>query len=234
MPESTSLTSRRAEISRSALEHNLALLSSRVDRLDLSGNALGHGVADIVAIASGVGLSRYSVSRESEAQVVRQLIPGIDLTVQAVDERESAVAYGLLADNDLNLKPVMTLSAQVLAVKSISAGGGVSYGYTWKAVEDGFLALIALGYADGFNRAWGNRVFAHANSHRYQAVGRVAMDAHSISTGHDELRVGDFVSYFGTCGETVVYAESLAMSVGCSPLSVTANFGARISRVVVP
>jgi alanine racemase len=140
-------------------------------------------------------------------------------------------AYGLRSNNQ-GFLPVMTLSAPVVAVKSIRQGGGVSYGYTWKADADGFLALVGLGYADGFDRAWGNRINAHRGESLFPAVGRVAMDAHTVSTGNEELTVGDMLTYFGVLGTSCIYAEELALSVGGSPLTVTANLGLRIARVV--
>jgi len=226
-PQGTRL--RLAEISASALAHNFGVAGQ--DSVDLSGDAFGHGVAAVVAVAREAGIREFTVGTERERVALREL--GVEAQVRSVDETKVIDTYGLRANAQNDLQPVMSLTAQVVAVKSIEAGGGVSYGYTWKAPSDGWLALVALGYGDGFNRAWGNRISALVDGAKYPAVGRVAMDAHSISTGAVQLEVGQSITYLGQSQELIQSAGTLADAVGCSPLAVTANLGRRVLRQVI-
>ena len=214
----------------SALVHNVDSLG--LERVDVSADAFGHGVESVVSHFRAQGMSAFSCGRDSEVSALKGLFSDVDVVQLKIDHEQAIATYGLSRSANVSLRPVMTLSSRVIAVKSIAAGGGVSYGYTWIAENDGFLALVGLGYADGFDRAWGNRIHGHVDGRSYPAVGRVAMDAHTISTGDDKLSVGDEVIYFGELAEQTVYASELASSVGGSVLAIPTNLGSRIARVM--
>jgi alanine racemase len=220
----------QALVSLSALTHNVRALG--LERIDVSADAFGHGVESVVSQLRAQGISAFSCGRDSEVAALRELFDDVEVVRQKIDREQAIATYGLSLPAGVRLRPVMTLSSRVIAVKSIAAGGGVSYGYTWIAENDGFLALVGLGYADGFDRAWGNRIHGHVDGRSYPAVGRVAMDAHTISTGDDKLSVGDEVIYFGELAEQTVYASELASSVGGSVLAIPTNLGSRIARIV--
>jgi alanine racemase len=222
---------RIAIIDSSALAANIEVLG--VDSLDISSNAYGHGADTVIQALSHERNFSYTVFRSDELASLRVRWPSIDFRLISEQSEMTVLAYGLRPHATISISPAMTLKAQVLAVKTISAGSGVSYGYTWRAPEDGNLALVALGYADGFIRAWGNQITCQAESGEYRVVGRVAMDAHSISTGSHMLEVGEFVTYFGSAGSQTIFAESVAATVGASPLTVTSNLGQRIHRVAI-
>ena len=98
---------------------------------------------------------------------------------------------------DLGLVPAMTLRASVAAVRRVPAGAGVSYDYLWRAPEDGNLALVPLGYADGVPRSASGSARVSINGRTYPIVGRIAMDQFVVSVGQDGVDVGDDVVLFG-------------------------------------
>ena len=220
----------QALVSMSALVHNVDSLG--LERVDVSADAFGHGIGAVVSHLRAHGITAFACGRESEVAALQAMFSDVDVVLQKIDPEQAIATYGLSPFAGEDLRPVMTLTSRVIAVKSIAAGGGVSYGYTWIAENDGFLALVGLGYADGFDRAWGNRVHGHVHGRKYLAVGRVAMDAHTISTGADKLSIGDDVTYFGELAEGTVFASELASSVGGSALAVPTNLGSRITRIV--
>jgi alanine racemase len=224
--------SRVALISRSSLESNLRELGADDLTVDLSADAFGHSCAIVVPLFRELGVKSFTVSRESDRVRLRALFPKISIDISPVDDAMVSQVYGLTSAKEARIRPVMTLLSEVVAVKSIEAGGGVSYGYTWRAPVDGWLALSSLGYADGFNRAWGNRVSARVGRAIFPAVGRVAMDAHTVSTGSKKLSPGDLLTYFGGTDDEAVFAQEFADCVGSSPVSVTTNLNSRIIRVV--
>jgi alanine racemase len=181
--------------------------------------------------AAEAGVMSFSVRSAAEADHIRGALPQeAGLTVGRVDEHAVTHAYGLDPARHSGTKPVMRLSARVLALKQIAAGAGVSYGYTWRAPHDGWLALVPLGYGDGFVRAWGNRTIALWQGMRCELAGRVAMDAHSVFTGTRPAEVGDEVVYFGDSASGVS-AATFAAAVEAPVVSVTAALGSRILRV---
>lgn len=228
----TSPHTRHAIINKSAFISNVSRALTDDDRIDLSANAFGHGTSNIVELGLAAGHPRFSVSHQSELDRLQTQFPDLDICLKEIDELVVSRSFGFNS-SESDFLPVLTLQAEVLAVKDISRGDGVSYGYTWRAPHDGWLALVALGYADGFNRAWGNRVNAHLSSARYPAVGRVAMDAHSIWTAEYPLEPGDIATYLGATSSDMIFASDLAATIGCSHLAVTANLSNRIVREVV-
>jgi alanine racemase len=222
---------REARISLPQLVSNIAVFGGDAFTLDLSADAFGHGAQRIAVAAAESGVTSFSVRSASEAAYLRNRMPaGTHLTVKSVDETSVTHAYGLEPAKHRGTKPVMRLSGRVLAVKKIEAGAGVSYGYTWRAPDDGWLALVPLGYGDGFVRAWGNRATAQWQGISCPLAGRVAMDAHSIYTGAETAAVGDEVVYFGE-HTSDVSAATFAEAVGAPVVSVTAALGLRIPRV---
>jgi len=222
---------REARISLPQLVANVSLLGVDTVTLDLSADAFGHGAQRIARAAAQAGVTSFSVRSAAEAEQLRDAIPaGATLSLGRVDEHAVTHAFGLDPARHRGTQPVMRVSARVLALKQIAAGAGVSYGYTWRAPHDGWLALVPLGYGDGFVRAWGNRASAQWQGIRCEMAGRVAMDAHSIFTGTRPAEVGDEVVYFGDSASGVS-AATFAAAVEAPVVSVTAALGSRIMRV---
>ncbi|OOR92077.1 alanine racemase [Moraxella caviae] len=79
----------------------------------------------------------------------------------------------------LNLRPVMTFGAQIMAVHELNAGESVSYGALWQADKSAFIGIVSAGYGDGYPRVVENGevlVVLNGAAHRAPIIGRVAMD----------------------------------------------------------
>lgn len=219
---------RRAIVDLARLTENITRLGPGSVSVDLSRNAFGHGAAEVATKARELGVSHFTVRGKTEQENLCQLLPDLPVHVAPVDEAAVCELYGLTHGDAL---PVMTLTAHVVAVKAIKAGAGVSYGYTFRAPSDGWLALVPLGYGDGFIRALGNRARGHLSSGDALVAGRVAMDVHSLFTGDTPARRGEDVTYFGSHGQR---ASDLADLVSAPAPSITAALGPRIVREYRP
>ncbi|ROP63226.1 alanine racemase [Curtobacterium sp. PhB130] len=143
--------------------------------------------------------------------------------------------YGLspFADRtsaELGLRPAMRVTAAVLRTVVVPAGDGVSYGYTWRAESDTRLAVIGLGYADGFDRAFGNHVSVRIGDRRFPVVGRVAMNAMHIDIGDAEVAAGDEVVLWGDPANGDPAVEDWAAAVDTINYEVVARLGRSIER----
>jgi len=152
--------------------------------------------------------------------------------------RVGLALYGLspfpdLPSEDLGLRPAMTVTASVLRTVRVRAGDGVSYGYTHRAERDTTLAIIGLGYADGFDRAFGNRVSVSIGGRRFPVVGRVAMNAMHIDVGDAEVQPGDEVVLWGDPGTGAPAAEEWADAIGTINYEVVARLGRLLVRRTV-
>jgi alanine racemase len=124
---------------------------------------------------------------ETHADIIR---PGIAL-------------YGVSPFNDkpaseFNLKPVMTLKSQLIAVRSHKAGESVGYGATWTAKSDTTLGVVAVGYGDGYPRMAPESTPVLVNGRLVPIVGRVSMDMLTVDLGNrHQDQVGDDVILWG-------------------------------------
>ncbi|MGA1376290.1 MAG: alanine racemase [Steroidobacteraceae bacterium] len=91
----------------------------------------------------------------------------------------------------LGLKPVMTLSTEVIALRSIKSGDAVGYGATWRASRPSRIATLAAGYADGIPRHLPSGTPVLVAGRRAPLVGRVSMDMITVDvTDLPEVSVG--------------------------------------------
>ena len=131
-----------------------------------------------------------------------------------------------------DLRPAMTWSAGITAVKRINKGEGASYSLTWTAPEDGWTAIVPVGYADGLPRAWQDHIEVTIGGRRYPQVGRVCMDQFIVWLGPDRsgINVGDEAIIFGDGGMS---AAELARRVGTIHYEVVCRPGGRVVREFV-
>ncbi len=116
--------------------------------------------------------------------------PGIMLYGVSPIEATSAIDFGLI--------PVMTLKSSVIAIREIKQGETVGYGATWVAEKDTKLAVIAIGYGDGYPRNAKTGTPVVIEKYTYYLAGRVSMDMISIEIGtNSEVKVGDEAILWG-------------------------------------
>lgn len=99
---------------------------------------------------------------------------------------------------DYGLRPVMTLKAKIMTIKNLRCGEKVGYGATWQCPEDMLLAVVSIGYGDGYPRSVKNGTPVLVNGVRCAVVGRVSMDMVMIDLRpNPQAQVGDTVILWG-------------------------------------
>ncbi|MBX3194281.1 MAG: alanine racemase C-terminal domain-containing protein [Schumannella sp.] len=217
---------RVARIDLEALASNLAGASASF--LDARADAYGHNLALVGPVARDAGIVRVLVSDDRDAALASAagLTPVVGrLAPPDVGDLAGAAAYGLESGG----RPVMTLVGEVIAVKHVGAGAGVSYGYTYRTPAPTHLALVGLGYADGVPRIAGGRAHVAIDGRALPLVGRIAMDQFVVDCGDDPVGLGDEVALFGS-GSVVPSAGEWAGWTTRDALAVTAGLGPRIHR----
>lgn len=97
-----------------------------------------------------------------------------------------------------NLKPVMTLSARIIAIKDCSPGEVVGYGCTWRSSKNTSIGIVGIGYGDGYPRhaPCGTPTLLHGKI--CPLIGRVSMDMIAIDLGREsKVKIGDEVVLWG-------------------------------------
>ncbi|MFM7432458.1 MAG: alanine racemase [Gammaproteobacteria bacterium] len=98
----------------------------------------------------------------------------------------------------LGLKPVMTLSSRVIALRELAPGQAVGYGASWRASRRSRVATVAAGYADGLLRSLPSGAPVLVAGRRASLVGRVSMDMITVDvTDLDDVQVGSEVVLWG-------------------------------------
>jgi alanine racemase len=132
------------------------------------------------------------------------------------------------------LAPVMSLQARIVDVRRIAKGRTVSYGGTWKAERDSILALVPLGYADGYPRSLSNRGEVLIKGKRCRVAGRVTMDQILVDVTEISANIqpGEIVTAWGL-DENGVYlpVEEVAAKANTIAYEMLTGITARVPRV---
>ena len=125
-------------------------------------------------------------------------------------------------------RPVVTLSAPIVELRTVEPGDTVSYSASWRASGVRRIATVALGYADGYPRGAGNRATALVHDRRVPVVGLVTMDMTMCDVTDVPCEVGDCVTLIGGDAESSVSA--IAAHAARSPYEVLTGLRSRVAR----
>jgi alanine racemase len=128
-------------------------------------------------------------------------------------------------------KPVLAVRSVVTHLRTLAAGDTVGYGATWRAVGRTPVATVAIGYADGVNRARSNRGHVLIRGHRAPVIGAVSMDAVTVEAANvPGIKVGDVVTVVGEDQGDRITAEEVAEWSNTIPYEVLTSVGPRVER----
>ena len=140
-------------------------------------------------------------------------------------------APGIAALAGVALRPVMRLRAQLVNVKQIEAGAGVSYGWTWTAEATTTVGLVPLGYGDGIPRHAGNRAWAGWAGTRVPVRGRICMDQFVVELGVGRVaQPGEEVIIFGPGDHGEPTAADWAAWCDTIGYEIVTRIGTRVPR----
>ena len=135
--------------------------------------------------------------------------------------------YGLSFDNAI-LRNVCTLKTTILSIKTVPAGSTIGYGRHTTLTEPRQIAVIPIGYADGFDRRfsnYGGEVLVRGK--RCPVVGNVCMDQAMVDVTDTDAQVGDFAIVFGD----QLPIQELADKLGTIPYEVLTSISRRVQRL---
>ena len=142
--------------------------------------------------------------------------------------------YGALPDYTPNpgLRPVLGMKARLARVFDVAPGEGVSYGLIWRAERPSRVGLVAVGYADGYNRGLSNRGQVLVRGRRCPVVGRVCMDHFLVDvTDVPGAAAGDETVLIGEQGGETITAGDVAAAIDTINYEVLAGLNRRLPRL---
>lgn len=197
-----------------------SFIDEQLDRFDEAGRSLRK-----------MGLSPRVRHAANSAAVLRSPRARLDMV------RPGIALFGVSPQPGLSteLRPVMRVKSELVAVREIAAGTAVGYGSTWRAARKTTIATLPMGYADGLSRALSNRGHVLVRGKRAPIVGVVSMDMTMIDvTDIEGVRLGDEVvvlgSQKGVLGQDAIGSEEIATLLDTIPWEVLTSVSRRVPR----
>lgn len=149
--------------------------------------------------------------------------------------RVGIAMYGLGGEPEavraLGLEPVLRWVTRVAQVKTLAPGVGISYGRTFVPDRPMRVAVLPVGYADGFDRRLSNRGQVLIGGRRVRVLGAVCMDQIIVGEVDESVRRGDEAVLIGRQGREEVSAAEMAALLDTIPYEVVTRIGPRVVRV---
>ena len=137
--------------------------------------------------------------------------------------------YGL---DDEELKPVARWTAQVYQVRDLVKGDGVGYGPHFRAKKKMKMAVLGVGYGDGYRRAYSNRASVLLRGKRCPVIGAISMDLTAVDvSGVPSVSPRDRATLLGRDGRDSITAVELATHGRSIPWEVLTGISPRVPRV---
>ena len=149
--------------------------------------------------------------------------------------RPGLAVYGIdplgISGTDYGLLPVMRWTSTVRSVRTLAVGESTGYGRRFVATEPCRVALVPIGYADGYPRRLSGIGEALIHGQRCRVAATVSMDQLAVLLPEGlEVKQGDEVVLLGVDGDDVVSAEELARQVGTVPYEIICGVRATLER----
>jgi alanine racemase len=175
-------------------------------------------------VAPGTALERHAASSSAM----------IKLSASRLDVARPGIGlYGNgLARDPIGASAAMHLVTEVAQVRVVPAGEAVSYGALWRAPRESTVAVLPVGYADGYPRRLTQKASVKIGYSRYPIVGAVCMDMVmvDVTDAPAPVRPGDEVTLLGGDGDQRITAGEFAGWAGISEYEVTCGISKRVPR----
>ncbi len=136
--------------------------------------------------------------------------------------------------SELKLKPVMSLRSRIVNLRNFPPGTSISYERTYFTTRPSRIAVISVGYGDGYPYSLSNRGYALLHGQRVPVVGNVSMDLTMVDvTDVPAAKLGDTVTLLGTANGKTICANELALLAGTIPYEITCRVSPRVPRIYI-
>lgn len=133
----------------------------------------------------------------------------------------------------IELKPVLSWKTKIAQVKDLPAGHTIGYGLTYMTYEPTKIAVIPVGYADGYDRGLSNNGEVLISGKRCKILGRVAMNMFVVDVTHlNKAKAEDEVVLIGKQGNEEITAEELAKKIDSINYEVVTRLNPLLPRII--
>ncbi|MGO1545496.1 MAG: alanine racemase [Gulosibacter sp.] len=194
--------------------------------VDLSADAYGHGMAEVLGLVLEAGLQ--PIARTQLDLEVLRAHGATNAALVPEAPAETRMPYGF--DASVFGGATLGLRSELVHVKRVQEGQAVSYGYEWRASHSTTLGLVPIGYADAIPRSALGHAYVSVGGVAVPVVGRVAMDQVVIDLGDIESWPGMPVHIWGSETGDISLGD-WAHWTGLTPEALCASLGPRVERI---
>ncbi len=141
--------------------------------------------------------------------------------------------YNLSSNNNIMVKPCLSLLSTITYFKVLAANSGISYNYNYKTKQQARVVTIPIGYGDGYRRSLSNCGEVIIRHHKYIISGNICMDMLMVDIGDNEAYIGDTVILIGSDGVNIITALDIANKCHTIVYEILCNLSDRILRTLV-
>jgi len=150
--------------------------------------------------------------------------------------RPGLMVYGYYpspeVSRELKLSPALSLKTKIVLIRDLPKGASVSYGRTYITPKKSKVAVLPIGYGDGYSRHFSNRGKVLIRGRKVPIVGRICMDQTMVDVSElREAKVGDEIVIIGSQDQEKITMEEVAQSIGTIPNEITCMLGKRVPRI---
>ena len=149
--------------------------------------------------------------------------------------RPGLMLYGIhpKPNLDIKLKPCLSLKSRIIYLKRMPSGQGISYGRSYITKKETTMAILPVGYGDGYPRNLSNRADVLIKGKRFRISGAVCMDQIMVDVGDSRINVGDGAVLIGSQKNLQISAEELARLSQTIPYEIVCNISNRVPRLYI-
>ncbi len=135
-------------------------------------------------------------------------------------------------DHEFPLQAALSLYSHIVSIKTFAEGSAISYGGTYITEENTKVAVVPVGYGDGYARSLSGKGYVLLHGHKAPIIGRICMDQFMIDiTGMEDVQIGDKVTLVGEDGAHRITMEKLGELSGRFNYEFACDLGNRIPRL---
>lgn len=147
--------------------------------------------------------------------------------------RPGLLSYGYFSNKKKEslmqgISPILSIKSRVGLIKHIRKGDGVSYNHLYKAKNDGKIAIIPIGYGDGYKYNLSNKAHVIIKDKKYRVIGKICMDLLIIDIGLDDISIGEEVILIGRSEKKNIWADEIASILNTHVYEVLCSFTQRV------
>ncbi|MCD4755096.1 MAG: alanine racemase [Deltaproteobacteria bacterium] len=184
-------------------------LSSADDPLDPINTVQLDKFASVLDQVRGIGWKHLTVHLANSAGLIHFPSAHYNLV------RPGLAIYGsypgLQSQKGIELQPVMSFRSEIVSIRNLAEGSPVSYGHSFYTKRPSRIAVVPVGYDDGYLRSMSNRSMVLIRGRHCQVVGSICMKAFMVNVSMlDGITPGEEVVLLGRQGDEVITVEELA------------------------